>query len=263
MDEVDFTVLAAKSVFTDMMDKCPPAETCRDAFDRTAKATIKMVSSSGGFGPRRAHRHAGWAAASPSPGHGEPAGSGSAPRHGLAGPERASSPSPSAAGRAGALDAAAPLMAARARGGAPGHDATPPPSSSVGPLLAPLSPPSATDLEQPDGPAGAFMGHQQQQQQLSAAAGLTGDYLDSQTLEFLQDMGGGGPNGNGMHGLDPAQLDPGFGFNWEGAFNDYGEGQQMNPFDTFFFGGGGGQQYSVGSAPASSHGSSGGGGGGP
>lgn len=61
MDEVDFTVLAAKSVFTDMIDKCPPAETCRDAFDRTAKATIKMASSSGGFGtasarPRRQRR---------------------------------------------------------------------------------------------------------------------------------------------------------------------------------------------------------------
>ncbi|KAL1847122.1 hypothetical protein VTK73DRAFT_10419 [Phialemonium thermophilum] len=50
MDEVDFTILAAISVFTDLIDKCPPAEACRDAFDRTAKATIKMVNSTGGFG---------------------------------------------------------------------------------------------------------------------------------------------------------------------------------------------------------------------
>ncbi|KAI8633332.1 fungal-specific transcription factor domain-containing protein [Xylariaceae sp. FL1651] len=50
MDEVDFTILAATSVFTDLIDKCPPAETCRDAFDRTAKATIKMANSNGGFG---------------------------------------------------------------------------------------------------------------------------------------------------------------------------------------------------------------------
>jgi hypothetical protein len=50
MDEVDFTVLAATSVFTDFMDKCPPAEACRDAFDRTVKATLKMVNASGGFG---------------------------------------------------------------------------------------------------------------------------------------------------------------------------------------------------------------------
>jgi hypothetical protein len=50
MDEVDFTILAATSVFTDFMDKCPPAEACRDAFDRTVKATLKMVNASGGFG---------------------------------------------------------------------------------------------------------------------------------------------------------------------------------------------------------------------
>ncbi|GAP82475.1 putative fungal specific transcription factor [Rosellinia necatrix] len=50
MDEVDFTILAATSVFTDLIDKCPPAEACRDAFDRTAKATIKMANSNGGFG---------------------------------------------------------------------------------------------------------------------------------------------------------------------------------------------------------------------
>jgi hypothetical protein len=50
MDEVDFTILAATSVFSDLIDKCPPAEACRDAFDRTAKATIKMANSTGGFG---------------------------------------------------------------------------------------------------------------------------------------------------------------------------------------------------------------------
>lgn len=50
MDEVDFTVLAATSVFTDLSDKCPPAEACRDAIDRTAKATIRMANSTGGFG---------------------------------------------------------------------------------------------------------------------------------------------------------------------------------------------------------------------
>ncbi|KAK0643601.1 fungal-specific transcription factor domain-containing protein [Cercophora newfieldiana] len=50
MDEVDFTVLAATSVFTDLMEKCPPAEACRDAFDRTVKATVKMANSRGGFG---------------------------------------------------------------------------------------------------------------------------------------------------------------------------------------------------------------------
>lgn len=50
MDEVDFTILAATSVFTDLSEKCPPAEACRDAIDRTARATIKMANSTGGFG---------------------------------------------------------------------------------------------------------------------------------------------------------------------------------------------------------------------
>ncbi|KAI1489677.1 fungal-specific transcription factor domain-containing protein [Biscogniauxia mediterranea] len=58
MDEVDFTILAATSVFSDLIEKCPPAEACRDAFDRTAKATIKMANSTGGFGqvPHRTKR---------------------------------------------------------------------------------------------------------------------------------------------------------------------------------------------------------------
>ena len=50
MDEVDFTILAATSVLSDLIEKCPPAETCRDAFERTAKATIRMVNNTGGFG---------------------------------------------------------------------------------------------------------------------------------------------------------------------------------------------------------------------
>ncbi|KAL2200540.1 fungal-specific transcription factor domain-containing protein [Corynascus similis CBS 632.67] len=59
MDEVDFTVLAATSVFTDFIDKCPPAEACRDAFERTVKATLKMVNASGGFGQHYQPSHAG------------------------------------------------------------------------------------------------------------------------------------------------------------------------------------------------------------
>ncbi|KAK4691173.1 hypothetical protein P7C71_g5771, partial [Lecanoromycetidae sp. Uapishka_2] len=46
----DLTVLAATSVLTDLIDKCPPAEACRDAFERMAKATIKMCLSTTGFG---------------------------------------------------------------------------------------------------------------------------------------------------------------------------------------------------------------------
>lgn len=50
LDDVDFTILAATSVLTDLMANCPPAEACRDAFTRMAKATITMCMSTTGFG---------------------------------------------------------------------------------------------------------------------------------------------------------------------------------------------------------------------
>ncbi|TAQ85825.1 hypothetical protein B7494_g5831 [Chlorociboria aeruginascens] len=49
MDEVDFTILAATSVLGDLIEKCPPAEACRDAFDRMSKATVQMCMSTTGF----------------------------------------------------------------------------------------------------------------------------------------------------------------------------------------------------------------------
>src|SRR5437763_8410107 len=45
MDEVDFTILAATSVLGDLSDKCPPAEACRDAFERMSRATVSMCLS--------------------------------------------------------------------------------------------------------------------------------------------------------------------------------------------------------------------------
>ncbi|KAI9710635.1 MAG: hypothetical protein M1812_007400 [Candelaria pacifica] len=50
MDDVDFTILAATSVLGDLIEKCPPAEACRDAFDRMSKATVQMCLSTTGFG---------------------------------------------------------------------------------------------------------------------------------------------------------------------------------------------------------------------
>jgi hypothetical protein len=50
LDDVDFTVLAATSVLDDLIEKCPPAEACRDAFQRMSKATIKMCLQTTGFG---------------------------------------------------------------------------------------------------------------------------------------------------------------------------------------------------------------------
>jgi len=50
LDDVDFTVLIAYSVLTDLMENCAPAEACRDAFMRMSKVTISMVMSTTGFG---------------------------------------------------------------------------------------------------------------------------------------------------------------------------------------------------------------------
>lgn len=60
------------------------------------------------------------------------------------------------------------------------------------------------------------------------------DYPDTQTMDFLQNLGAA-PNGEFSGASD--QVDLGFGMNWEGLPNEYGDNQQMNPFDTFFFGG--------------------------
>ncbi|KAF2099505.1 hypothetical protein NA57DRAFT_17572, partial [Rhizodiscina lignyota] len=50
VDDFDFTVLAATSVLGDLTVQCPPAEACRDAFERMSRATIQMVLSTTGFG---------------------------------------------------------------------------------------------------------------------------------------------------------------------------------------------------------------------
>lgn len=52
IDDVDFTILAAVSVLSDLIPMCPPAEHCRDAFVRMSKATISMAMSTTGFGNR-------------------------------------------------------------------------------------------------------------------------------------------------------------------------------------------------------------------
>lgn len=49
--DVEYTVQAATSVLADLMEKCPPAHACSDAFDRMSKASIKMSLPTTGFEP--------------------------------------------------------------------------------------------------------------------------------------------------------------------------------------------------------------------
>ncbi|KAJ3480475.1 hypothetical protein NLG97_g8061 [Lecanicillium saksenae] len=251
MDEVDFTVLAAKSVFTDMIDKCPPAETCRDAFDRTAKATIKMASSNGGFGttnprPRRQRRETTtWVTApvpdvsslKPTSRH-RPQGSEGGYQFDIGMGDNLSSPGLSAGGdtsaqntpplgKSNTFDSDTLMSDGRRHSGpSPADGSISQDGSSIDPPLvhSPTIPRRITT----QGGNNTFMGQQ---------FGLQGsmDYPDSQTMEFLQTLGAT-PNGD-FSAVDQAQLDLGFGINWEGMHNDFSEGGHINPFDTFFFGG--------------------------
>ena len=47
-------MLAATSVLRDLIEACPPAEACRDAFERMSKTTIQTCLTSTGFGSRAA-----------------------------------------------------------------------------------------------------------------------------------------------------------------------------------------------------------------
>lgn len=227
MDDVDFTVLAAKSIFSDMIDKCPPAETCRDAFDRTAKATIKMATSNGGFGTpvqkrRPIRRDTSNRTSAPESKHQsrrQPMGDQQPfQQFDLSLSDSLSSPSLSAAGQqspplGNSQTFDSDYMRAR-------RDAPPVDPSMV----------TSPSTRRMPAPGNAYMGQQ---------FGLQGavDYPDSQTMEFMQNVGA--TPGGEFGGVDANQMDLGFGLNWEGFSTDFGDGQgqQMNPFDTFFFGG--------------------------
>ncbi|PHH76916.1 hypothetical protein CDD82_3758 [Ophiocordyceps australis] len=254
MDEVDFTILAAKSVFTDMIDKCPPAETCRDAFDRTAKATIKMASSCGGFGfhaPPPPHQQvrerSSWTPTPDSlnrtsdrtPFRFDPASA----------QENMSSPGLSngrvqtpPVGKTRPFESDSGYTAPGARScSLDNHDAREDSigqaaeSSSIDPSLV-----SSPSLAQQSGMQHAsvsdssFMGH---------PFGTLGpmDYPDARTMDFLRNLGAA--SGGSANGIDQTQLDMGLDMNWERMYTESVEGQAVNPFDSFFFGG---QQNSAG-----------------
>ncbi|KAL6795207.1 fungal-specific transcription factor domain-containing protein [Trichoderma sp. SZMC 28012] len=252
MDEVDFTVLAAKSVFTDMIDKCPPAETCRDAFDRTAKATIQMATSKGGFGspipqtrrPPTRRETSTWA---PTPADMAPKKPASRHRHhhqseqqqfqfDMAMGDSLSSPSLSTAGDI----TTPPVTMAHSHSHSHGR---PSPTQRTGSyddggsvmdqsIIASPSVPRSQATPGSTSGGNPYMGQQNQQ------FGIQGhmEYPDAQTMELLQTFGTGSNGGFGS--MDQNQMDFGFGINWEGVHNDYAEAAQpMNPFDTFFFGG--------------------------
>ncbi|KAH6664741.1 fungal-specific transcription factor domain-containing protein [Plectosphaerella plurivora] len=271
MDEVDFTILAAKSVFTDLMDKCPPAETCRDAFDRTAKATIKMANSTGGFGSVPSSRKTkesrmDWAS------NGD--GSSTASLHRRRQPpsqnafqidmplsDTLSSPSLSASGE---LPSGHSPSIARSKTfesdpfTGMGNRGQPSPAG-----LDPTMMHSPTLMRQNTAPQTAstsantpYLSQQPTPYRGAGPVNLKSEYADPQMVEFFQTLQNMGQDGNGtapgsaggdMGGysgtsgggadMSQQQLDLGFGINWDNLHHDFSDGgQQMNIFDGFFFG---------------------------
>ncbi|KKF94874.1 Positive regulator of purine utilization [Ceratocystis platani] len=258
MEEVDFTVLAAKSVFTDMIDKCPPAETCRDAFARTAKATIKMVNSQGGFGTpvakrvRRSRATRDWHSAmgedtdplkslhSHSHGRSQDQPVNTAGFHfDMSMSDALSSPSLSTGGE---LADASPQQQFRhsRTAGTGGFDV-----DAMNSIMGSASGASPQDQPAPEAPlmsAGsnvainacqpvplAFMSPQQQQQQMSQ----TMDYSNALDMDFLSSLAASGAD---LTQIDRPPVDLGFGLNWDGVYHDFTNNQQVNLFDNFFFG---------------------------
>ncbi|KAK5660254.1 hypothetical protein OQA88_12793 [Cercophora sp. LCS_1] len=275
MDEVDFTVLAAISVFTDLMEKCPPAEACRDAFDRTVKATIKMANSTGGFGQTLKSRNSAphrvdWSSSRATPDSASQVSGSSKRRH---------------HGHRGSVEQLATATAdlssasdAYSNSASPGsgmpsfqkqqqfrlknepsdagsgfsmmRNIPHPPRSNAsgGSVDNQGATPEAIDPSLMGSPitgmSSPVVGMAPPPRQGQQPDGYFGPravgFGDLQGMDFLQGLDGSGPGsgmeGGGEFGLGE-QMDLGFGLGWEGLHHDFSDGQQVDLFDGFFFGG--------------------------
>lgn len=266
MDEVDFTVLAATSVFTDLMEKCPPAEACRDAFDRTVKATIKMANSTGGFGqnPRQHHR-LDWSSSRATTVDTTSQLSGTS-KHGN--PHRGSieqlaavaadlSSVSDAYSNSASPSSLPPFKQHRLKNEPPETSSgfsmirnLPAPRSNASGGSAENNPGATSEAIDPSlmgSPVGGQMNSpivgmapplsQQPEGQLFGSSSGMG-FGNLQGMDFLQSLegGAGALDGTGDFGFGE-QVDLGYGLGWEGLHHDFSEGQQVDLFDGFFFGG--------------------------
>ncbi|KFY08576.1 hypothetical protein V492_06105, partial [Pseudogymnoascus sp. VKM F-4246] len=200
MDEVDFNILAATSVLGDLVEKCPPAEACRDAFDRMAKATVQMcmstssLSAAPGLAPLRAPDAP---AATPAP----------RPRLQFGSPGDLYTASPPSGGDSGGVKSE--------RTGGEGAEARPPRDHIMDPMLIP-----GEEREIP------FVGD----------AGLPVESGDA-AYGGYGDMGMSGMNGMEYMGDAGGGLELGFGWGTDGEGHDFGDGaNQLDFFDGFYFG---------------------------
>ncbi|KAK3943895.1 fungal-specific transcription factor domain-containing protein [Diplogelasinospora grovesii] len=275
MDEVDFTVLAAKSVFTDLIDKCPPAEACRDAFDRTARATVKMANSTGGFGQTLERSGGPGLKRRPNPGsdywgsrtsessstasgrppqrrHQQRAGSGMMQSFGT--PDSSSYANSTTSSNQLQMQFGLPS------GGTGGVENEMEVDSTGFSLMRNLPPQSRSNTSSEDVvPTTSPVMTQGNAALFSPAGGATAG-VGAINFGDLQ-VGDKDFNMDGIEGLAEStgsiisdslsnslgdvnnlqQLDLGLGLGWEGFHHDFSDGQQVDLFDGFFFGSGNGQ----------------------
>ncbi len=274
MDEVDFTILAATSVFTDLISKCPPAEACREAFDRTAKATIKMANSTGGFGQVLGRKKRG------SRGNNDYLSSRDAnrqrhnqrisdaattrsstqydtPSYDGYSNQRATQTTPSQASgyrlpisTTQAEDTYPMLrtMPTTALSTGSGSDVgSVHDNSAIDPVLLPspgpvqspasaasMTPQSTQASQYPQATPGSNFNLLQSPSSTYAAPAGGVNYSDLQGMDFLQGLQ---DPASANYGNPDLQMDMGFGLGWEGMHHDFSDGQQVDLFDGFFFGG--------------------------
>lgn len=275
MDEVDFTILAATSVLGDLIEKCPPAEACRDAFDRMSKATVQMCMSTTGFSSsvdglhsrRYSSNHR-----SSNHNHQDPTDFGtnrrqSRPRpkpqfdmglNDLLGPTTPTYPNIKTEFEMGGFRGQSQPQQGQAQGGqsavhsSPSDYAVSPTlsamdTSAIDPSLLPspsAQPSSAfTQTSYSSNPTSANSYPQQQGMDLSFANAPGMDFLNNGATAGNGNNGwtevgsaGGGVADGGWNG------DLGLGLGWEGVDHDFSEGGNggLDLFDGFFFGGTGG-----------------------
>jgi len=269
MDEVDFTILAATSVLGDLVEKCPPAEACRDAFDRMSKATVQMCMSTTGFSSStsqglNSRQHKTKAASTANPNSDYFTGNGSGKTSGRG--NGRSKPTFDM----GLNDLLGPIP--RTGAGIPGNttpsahvknefefgtvsnstqspilqqsqaqSASPSTNYAISPPLSALDTSSIDPSLLPSPTSNFSVPRQQQQQQFQYNPEFT---FSNQGMDFLAN--GSGNENLGMNSWDGSDWeiggggDIGMGLGWEGADHDFSEGGNgglPDLFEGFFFGG--------------------------
>ncbi|KAK7956207.1 c6 zinc finger domain containing protein [Apiospora aurea] len=266
-DEVDFTILAATSVFSDLIEKCPPAEACRDAFDPPRGSLDRdYISARDATANRQKQQQyrtsMEQASFRPTPQSqfdmtSTPSTDGFAMNN-FSNQLRPMQPSqqfslsmPGIEPDPDSFSMMRGMPTTNLSTSASPDTSTGLDNSAIDPVLLPSpsgqqvqSPVSVASLATPVSAPGNSMANILNNTTSPASSAFTPggqqlNYADLQGMDFLQGLANmGGPGGGGFEGdMSGDQMDLGFGLGWEGMHHDFSDGQQVDLFDGFFFGG--------------------------